>query len=56
MANATTENKKSFLHNDRMLVCGMLVFYGLCIIGLAGVAYGWKKAALLQPVLPQQPE
>jgi len=26
--------KKSFLQNDRLLVCSMLVFYGLCIIGL----------------------
>lgn len=29
-----SENTKGFLKNDRKLVCGMLVFYGLCILGL----------------------
>ena len=41
MANATTANKKSFLQNDRMLVCSMFIFYGFCIIGLAGAAAWW---------------
>ncbi len=30
----TVEDKKSFLQNDRKLVCSMLVIYGLCILGL----------------------
>lgn len=30
------EEKKSFLHNDRLLVCSMLAFYGVCILGLVG--------------------
>lgn len=41
MENTETENKKGLLQNDRLLVCGMLVFYGLCIIGLAGGAFWW---------------
>jgi hypothetical protein len=28
------EDKNSSLRNDRRLVCGMFVFYGLCILGL----------------------
>jgi len=31
-----TENKKSFWRNESVLVCGMLVFYGVCILGLVG--------------------
>ena len=34
-------NKKGLLQNDRLLVCGMLIFYGLCIIGLAGGTFWW---------------
>jgi len=30
------EEKKSFLQNDRKLVCSMLVFYSLCILGFIG--------------------
>ncbi|HSB00036.1 MAG TPA: family 16 glycoside hydrolase [Anaerolineales bacterium] len=30
------EEKKSFLQNDRLLVCGMLVIYGVCILGVVG--------------------
>ena len=41
MDNTTTVNKKSFLQNDRRLVCGMLVFYGVCIIGIMAVAFWW---------------
>ncbi len=32
------EDKKSFLQNDRLLVCSMFIIYGLCIAGLAGAA------------------
>jgi hypothetical protein len=39
MENTTTENKKSFFQNDRRLVCGMLVFYGLCIIGVIAITF-----------------
>jgi len=35
---APIEEKKSFLHNDRLLVCSMLGFYAFCILGLAGAA------------------
>ncbi len=28
------EDKRSFLRNDRLLVCSMLIVYGLCIVGL----------------------
>jgi hypothetical protein len=41
MENTTTEKKKGFLQNDRLLVCSMLVFYGVCIIGLIGAAFWW---------------
>lgn len=34
MNNLDTVNKTGFFHNDRMFVCGMLVFYGLCTIGV----------------------
>ncbi len=30
------KNKNSFLQNDRRLVCGMFIVYGLCILGLIG--------------------
>jgi hypothetical protein len=36
-----SENKKGFLQNDRLLVCSMLVFYGVCIIGLIGATFWW---------------
>jgi len=32
------EEKRSLLHNDRLLVCGMFIFYGLCFLGLIGAA------------------
>lgn len=32
-------SKKSFFQNDRLLVCSMLVFYGLCGIGLLTVIF-----------------
>ena len=41
MENIPTENKKSVLQNDRLLVCGMLIFYGFCMIGLVGAAFWW---------------
>jgi len=31
-----SENKKGWMRNDTRLVCGMLVFYGFCILGLIG--------------------
>lgn len=34
-----SDNKKSFFQNDRLLVCSMLVFYGLCGIGLIAVIF-----------------
>ena len=40
MDNATTE-KKGFLQNDRLLVCGLLAFYSLCLIGLIAVTFRW---------------
>ncbi|MEO5888275.1 MAG: hypothetical protein ABIQ77_11495 [Anaerolineales bacterium] len=44
-----TENKKGFLQNDRGLVCSMLAFYGLCLIGLIAATFWWldrsKQAA-----------
>lgn len=33
------EQKKSFLQNDNLLVCSMLVIYGVCILGLVGAAF-----------------
>ena len=36
---STTEQKKSFLQNDRMLVCSMLVIYGVCILGAIGAVF-----------------
>jgi hypothetical protein len=38
MENIPTENKKGFLQNDRLLVCGLLAFYGCCMIGFFGTA------------------
>ncbi|MFT3890733.1 MAG: hypothetical protein QM730_03795 [Anaerolineales bacterium] len=35
--------KKSFLQNDRLLVCSMLVFYGVCILGAIGAAFFWVR-------------
>ena len=44
MENTTTENKKSFFKNDRLLVCGMLTFYGVCIIGaIAATFWGLNR-------------
>jgi 3-keto-disaccharide hydrolase len=44
MENAATE-KKGFLQNDRRLVCGMLIFYGICILGcVAAVFWGLNRA------------
>src|SRR6185295_5174330 len=40
MENATTE-KKGFLQNDRLLVCSLLAFYGLCLIGIIAVTFRW---------------
>ncbi|HMB23774.1 MAG: family 16 glycoside hydrolase [Chloroflexota bacterium] len=37
--NQPIENDKSFLRNDRKLVCSMLLFYGLCILGLVGATF-----------------
>jgi hypothetical protein len=41
MDNTTAESKKGFLQNDRRLVCGMLAFYGMCIIGIIGATFLW---------------
>jgi hypothetical protein len=41
MENNMTENKKGFLQNDRLLVCSMLTFYGLCLIGLIAATFWW---------------
>jgi hypothetical protein len=41
MGNNIVENKKGFLQNDRRLVCGMLVFYGVCIIGVIAATFLW---------------
>lgn len=37
----TPQNKKAFFKNDRALVCSMLTFYGICILGLLGAAIWW---------------
>jgi len=37
--NHMTENKNGFLQNDRLLVCSMLAFYGICIIGLIAATF-----------------
>lgn len=34
-----TEQKKSFLKNDRLLLCGMLAIYGVCIVGCIGALF-----------------
>ncbi len=41
MDDTTVENKKGFFQNDRLLVCSMLVFYGVCIIGVIAVTFLW---------------
>jgi hypothetical protein len=33
--------KRSFFHNDYALVCSLLVFYGLCFVGLFGSTFWW---------------
>src|SRR5258706_3649640 len=39
-----TNARKSFLQNDRMLVCSMLIFYGLCFFGaIAAVFWGLNR-------------
>lgn len=44
MDQVPIEEKKSFLHNDRLLVCSMLAFYGICIVGLvAAVVWGLNR-------------
>lgn len=35
------ENRKSFLLNDRLLVCSMLVFYSLCALGFILATVWW---------------
>lgn len=35
----SAQDKKGFLQNDRLLVCSMLAFYGICILGLISVAF-----------------
>jgi len=35
----TTRDKNSFLQNDRLLVCGMLVIYGICFLGAIGAVF-----------------
>ena len=45
MENNITENKKGFPKDDRLLVCSMLVFYGICIIGLVTIAF-WRLNSL----------
>jgi hypothetical protein len=49
MDNTTTENKKSFLQNDRRLVCSMLVFYGVCIVGVIALTF-WGLARRNQTI------
>lgn len=39
METQSTTSKKSFFQNDRLLVCSMLVFYGICGIGLIAVIF-----------------
>jgi len=40
----TTEQKKGFLQNDRLVVCSMLTIYGLCILGaIAAVFWGLNR-------------
>jgi len=34
-----TEQKKSFLQNDRLLVCSMLAIYGICFLGVVGTVF-----------------
>lgn len=34
-----SENKKGFFQNDRLLVCSMLIFYGVCGLGLIGLIF-----------------
>ena len=37
-------NKKSFLQNDRMLVCSMMMFYGICLLGaIAATFWGLNR-------------
>lgn len=39
MQTQPVEQRKSFLQNDRLLVCGMLVIYGVCILGAIGAGF-----------------
>lgn len=44
METPSTTSKKSFFQNDRLLVCSMLAFYGLCILGcVAAVFWGLNR-------------
>lgn len=45
MENNTAETRKGFFQNDRALVCSMLVFYGVCIVGLIAVTFWWLNAS-----------
>lgn len=49
MENITTENKKGFFQNDRKLVCSMLVFYGVCILGVIATTF-WGLARRNQAI------
>lgn len=44
MENTPIENKQGFLQNDRMLVCGMLMFYGACILGVIALTFWSLKS------------
>src|SRR5262245_14786695 len=41
-----TEKRKGFLQNDRMLVCSMLVIYGVCLIGtITAIFWGLRSTS-----------
>ncbi len=39
METQSTTGKKGFFQNDRLLVCSMLAFYGICIFGCIAAAF-----------------
>ncbi len=39
MEPQSTSDKKGFFQNDRLLVCSMLAFYGICIFGCIGAVF-----------------
>lgn len=39
MEDSTAEPKKGFFQNDRMFVCGMLVLYSMCAIGVIALMF-----------------